>query len=169
MNISLAFLYLFPIFVVLIISFIFFSGQIIFTQSINNKSKLLIERSKNDNQSYETSFQLGQMYFQKKNYIQAIQRFYSSSQTWNPNDKLGLACLYNTLGVTYFTKKEYTLSIYYYKQAIELFPNYLTALNNLAFLYEEIKQKNNARELYGKIWKLDKNNNNARNKFQTII
>lgn len=166
MNLSL--LYLLPIFTVFVCLFLFFSGQIIFTQTIDQKVSSLENLLKEPNPSYEDFFRLGQLYLQKKDYNEAIKQFYLSLRIWNKNDKVGLACLYNTLGVTYFNIKEYKLAVYYYTQAINLFPNYLKVLNNLAFLYEETKQKINARSIYKQIWMLDKTNKTARVKFQAL-
>ena len=166
MNLSL--FYLLPIFLVFMFLFLFFTGQIVFTQTVEQKLRILQERVEFGNPSSEDFFLLGQIFLQKKDYDSAIKNFSSSLADWNPDDKLGVACCLNTLGVTYFNMREYDYACYYYLEAIKIFPNYLKALNNLAFLYETTKNKDEARSLYKKIWILDKANTVAREKFQAL-
>ena len=153
MNLSL--LYLFPIFLVFSFLFLFFSG------------KLLVLKSSVDygNASYEDFFLLGQIFLQKKDYNECIKNFISSLSNWDPNDKLGIACCLNTLGVTYFKIGEYEYAYYYYSEALKIFPNYLKALDNLALLYEMRREDEQACLLYQKLWHLDKTNQRSRDKF----
>lgn len=52
--------------------------------------------------------------------------------------------LYNILGVSYFSKKKYELSIQYIKKAIKLKPSYKDAYNNLGLVLKEVKKINKA-------------------------
>jgi tetratricopeptide (TPR) repeat protein len=165
---NLTFLYLFPIFLGLGFLFIFFSGQIIVNQTIDQRLTFLQNWVDSPNASYQDFFLLGQIFLQKENYDAALKNFIVSLAKWNVDDKLGIACCLNTLGVTYFNIGNYYYARYYYLEALKLFPNYLKALNNLAFLYETSNDKPRACMVYKKIWIMDKTNKLARNKFQSL-
>ena len=166
MNLSL--FYLIPIFLIFVFLFLFFSGQIALSQTVEQKLGILQDSIITGNPSYEDYFKIGQIFLQKNDYDLALKNFVYSLDNWDVNDKLGVACCLNTVGVTYFNMKEYDYAAYYFLEALKIFPNYLKALDNLAFLYETKKNKSEACSLYKKIWMLDKNNTNAREKFQAL-
>ncbi len=75
-----------------------------------------------------------------------------------------MATLYNTIGFTYFESGQYDVSIYYYKEAINLNPNYAIALNNLAYSYEKKKMLQEAIQTYSKVLTFDEDNTTANEK-----
>jgi tetratricopeptide (TPR) repeat protein len=169
MNLSL--LYLLPVFLLFSFLFFYFTGKIAFLQTADEKkqslrkSKVSLTSDVLEFSDYSSKFCSGQLYLQDKQFNLAIEDFKIALESWDPNDKLGLACLYNTLGVTYFNMKEYYFASYYYFQALEVYPNYSRALVNLAFLFETTDKKHKSCLLYKKIWELDKTNEMARTKF----
>jgi tetratricopeptide (TPR) repeat protein len=166
MNLSL--FYLVPIFLIFACLFLFFSGQIILFQTVEQKLRGLEDCMASGNPSHADYFKLGQIFLQKNDFDLALKNFVYSLSAWDKNDKLGISCCLNTIGVTYFNMQEYDYARYYYIEALKIFPNYLKALENLAFLYETIKDKPEACLMYKKIWALDKTNKIARDKFLAL-
>ena len=96
-------------------------------------------------------FKLGQLYLRKKIYNKAIEEFRACFKTWDKNDKLGIASLFNTLGFTYYQLKEYDIAVYYYKIALTVTPDYVTSLTNLAYLYQSQNQTSELQSVYSKL------------------
>ena len=119
-----------------LISF-FLIKQIVNTQKLEKKIFELQKIVKKNDVYYQSFYKLGQLYLKKKLFSKAILLFRKTLKTWDPNDKIGLGSLYNTLGFTYFTLQEYSLAIYYYEIAVEILPDYTLALTNLGYAYEK--------------------------------
>lgn len=128
-----ALLYSIILFFILIFITLYLVRQIVNTQVIEKKIKKLQKKKKP-----EDLYMLGQLYLQKKLFNRAIIVFREALKTWNSNDKIGIASLMNMIGFTYFKLKKYRFAIYFYKVAIQIAPDYLIALKNLAFVYESI-------------------------------
>ena len=123
-------------------------GQIRITQKAEKKLLFLEQQIYKNLHNHEDLYKLGQIYLGKKSFNKSITLFRDSLRNWNYNDKIGLASLYNTLGFTYFKLNQYNYAIYYYKQAINLIPDYILALTNLAFCYEQQKNYKEASKIY---------------------
>jgi len=153
MNFLLAKLYLFIICTILIISSIFLITQIILKQKLE-KTLVKLQSTK----YFKNNFKLGQIYLRKNIYNKAIDEFRLSFQNWEKEDRLGLASLFNTLGFTYYKLKEYEIATYYYKIAIQLTPDYLTCLINLAYIYQIQNRLTKLQNILNQIYKYDPNN-----------
>nr|YP_011007359.1 hypothetical protein V2495_pgp021 [Scytothamnus australis]WAM64788.1 hypothetical protein [Scytothamnus australis] len=135
---------LFPLVYSLILFFFLFLisfylvKQISNTQNMEKKIFKLEQITKKSDSSYETFYTLGQLYLKKKLFYKSILLFRRSLLAWDINDKIGLGSLYNTIGFTYFTLKQYSLAVYYYKIAIRIIPDYTLAITNLAYTYEKL-------------------------------
>lgn len=158
MNSSYAFLYSIFLFSILILISFYILKKIINMQLIEKKIKLLQQKDKKIDLNYEDLYKLGQLFLQKKLFNKALILFHRALISWDLNDKIGLASLVNTIGVTYFQLKKYTIAIYYYKVAIKIIPDYILILKNLAFLYESIKIFPKAKEYYNNCLLLEPNN-----------
>ena len=124
--------------------------QIWNTQNLEKKIFLLQESIKKNNTNYEDFYKLGQLYLKKKLFSKAILVFRRALKNWDPNDKIGLGSLYNTIGFTYFNLKQYNLAIYYYKIALEILPDYNLALTNLGYTYEKLNLYSESYNCYKK-------------------
>jgi tetratricopeptide (TPR) repeat protein len=113
-------------------------------------------------------YSLGVIYLSKKLFDQAIIQFSYALNTWDKQDSKGIANLYNTIGFTYFESGQYDLSIYYYTEAINQLPDYIVALNNLAYSYEKKKMTEKAIETYKQVLLLDSENEVAKNKIEIL-
>lgn len=158
MNTFFALFYSIAFFLILFLLALYLIKQIFNTQSLEKKIKLLQNKIKREQGSYEDLYRLGQFYLQKKFYNKAILTLREALKIWNINDKIGIASLSNTIGFTYFKLKKYTFAIYYYKIALKIIPDYLLAIKNLAYVYESIGLLNEAKEEYKKSLSLDPRN-----------
>nr|YP_010317705.1 hypothetical protein Ycf37 [Silvetia siliquosa]UNH90143.1 hypothetical protein Ycf37 [Silvetia siliquosa] len=137
MNSLFPLLYSTILFCLLMLISFFIVKQILNTQGLERKMfKLQIMIKKNDG-SHELYYKLGQLYLKKKLFSKSILLFREAIKNWDINDNIGLASLYNSIGFTYFTLKEYNLAIYYYKIALKIIPDYIVALINIGYAYEK--------------------------------
>nr|YP_009295547.1 conserved hypothetical plastid protein [Mastocarpus papillatus]AOL58031.1 conserved hypothetical plastid protein [Mastocarpus papillatus] len=123
---------------------------------INN---ILKRQDKENINSYE-SLQLAQIYLKQKKWISSIIILESNI---NQENKI-IEQFYNCIGFCYCQIKHYNLSQYYYLQAIKKQPIYLSALHNLAKLYEILNDYKNTTDIYIKILKIDNKNKKAKQK-----
>jgi len=163
-NISLPLIYLSVLLLILLLIVSFVIIQLTLNFEITSSIKNLTKQQQEKIISIDDSFKLGQLYLTKKMYDKAIEIFRDVLKKWNQEDVLGLGSLYNTLGFTYFTLNEYEFAIYYYEQALKLLPEYVIALNNLAFVYEKQNLKAKAKSIYLKVLEIDPSNKLAKEK-----
>lgn len=150
-----------------LISF-FLLKQIINTQGLEKKMFELQTMIKKNDTSHELYYKLGQLYLKKKLFSKAIFLFRGAIKNWDTNDSIGLGSLYNTIGFTYFTLKEYNLSIYYYKIAIKILPDYTIALINLGYAYEKQNLLLESYNSYDKVLVYNKNNSLALKRIKVV-
>ena len=108
------------------------------------------------------------IYLSKKLFDQSIIQFSYALKNWDNNDIAGLANLYNTIGFTYFETNQLDFAIYYYKKAIEIIPDYIVAIKNLAYAYERKKLLSEAIETYKIVLNYDQNNTVANEKIMSL-
>jgi len=72
------------------------------------------------------------------------------------------------LGYSYFANEQYDVAIRQYKQALENNPEYIIALNNLAFAYERKKLLAQAIETYEETLKYDPDNATANRRVESL-
>nr|QWK42064.1 hypothetical protein [Pseudochorda nagaii] len=138
MNSLFPLVYSAALFIFLSVISFYIIKQISNTQKVEKKIFVLQEAVKKNDASYESLYELGQLYLKKKLFYKAILLFRKALKTWDTNDKIGLGSLYNTIGFTYFTLKQYKLASYYYNIAITIIPDYTLALTNLGYTYEKL-------------------------------
>ena len=151
----LAKVYLALVFGILLLSAVFLGYQIWLNQQLETNLEKFRSKKITENNTYENLFKLGQLYLRKKIYNKAIEEFRACFKTWDKNDKLGIASLFNTLGFTYYQLKEYDIAIYYYKIALTVTPDYVTSLTNLAYLYQSQNQLNDLDNVYKQLLLFD--------------
>jgi tetratricopeptide (TPR) repeat protein len=135
----------------------------LFTQIIRKKEtetefSILQKKLQSNEMNYFDHYSLGVIYVSKKLFDQAIVQFSYALKTWDKTDPNGLANLYNTIGFTYFQTEQFELAIYYYKEALNLVPEYIISLNNLAYAYEKKKLFLDALQTYEKVLEYDEIN-----------
>jgi tetratricopeptide (TPR) repeat protein len=142
--------------------------QIIRKKEIETELSQLQKKNRSGIATPEEQYSLGVILLSKKLFDQAILQFSSALKNWDKLDTEGLATLYNTIGFTYFESGQYDVSIYYYKEAINLNPNYVIALNNLAYSYEKKKMLQEAVQTYSKVLTFDEENKTANEKLLSL-
>ena len=105
---------------------------------------------------YEEYLELGILLLNKKLFSQATKYF--KLAIYNCDDIILLGNIYNNIGYCYFKQNNFELAEYYYKEALLYLPDYVIALNNLAFLFEKGKNYKIALNLYEKSYNLDPGN-----------
>ena len=168
MNTLLPTIYLLLLFASLCTIVIFLFIQVVKKKEVETELSELQKRSRSGNASASDQYSLGVIYLSKKLFDQAILQFSSALRNWDKLDKEGLAVLYNTIGFTYFESGQYDVSIYYYKEAINLNSEYSIAMNNLAYSYERKKLLNEAIKTYSKVLTFDENNKIANEKLVAL-
>ncbi len=168
MNTLLPTIYLLILFVSLCILLVFLFIQILRKKEIEIELSQLQKKNRSGSATPSEQYSLGVIYLSKKLFDQAIVQFSSALKNWDRLDTEGLATLYNTIGFTYFESGQYDVSIYYYKEAINLNSNYSIALNNLAYSYEKKKMLQEAIRTYSKVLTFDENNKTASEKLLSL-
>ena len=142
--------------------------QIIRKKEIETELSQLQKKNRAGSATPSDQYSLGVIYLSKKLFDQAIVQFSTALKNWDRLDTEGLATLYNTIGFTYFESGQYDVSIYYYKEAINLNSNYAIAMNNLAYSYEKKKMLEEAIKTYSKVLTFDENNKTAIEKLLSL-
>ena len=161
-------IYLTVLLIVLFIIASFLFTQIIRKRETENELSYLQKKSKLGEMTYVDYYSLGVIYLSKKLFDQSIIQFSYALKNWDNNDITGLANLYNTIGFTYFETNQLDFAIYYYKKAIEIIPDYIVAIKNLAYAYERKKLLSEAIETYKIVLNYDQNNTVANEKIMSL-
>jgi tetratricopeptide (TPR) repeat protein len=168
MNTLLPTIYLLILFISLCGMLFFLFRQIIRKKEIESELFELQKKNRSGNATALEQYSLGAIYLSKRLFDQAILQFSSALKNWDKLDTEGLATLYNTIGFTYFESGQYDVSIYYYKEAINLNSNYIIALNNLAYSYEKKKLFQEAIKTYSQVLTFDADNKIANEKLISL-
>lgn len=112
----------------------------------------------------EEYYELGSVFLKKKLYAKAISEFQKAIKAGGEN----MAEIYNAIGFAYFAQEQYDLAIKHYKEAVELQPGYVFALNNLAHSYEKKKLIPQAIEVYEKVLAIAPNDDTAKRRLVSL-
>ena len=168
MSTLLPSIYLLILFTTLSIIVFFLVKQILKRKETELEFSLLQEKIRSKNANYFDYYSLGVIYLSKKLFDQAIIQFSKALKNWDKSDSVGLSNLYNTIGFTYSESGQFDVAIYYYKEAITLKPDYIIALNNLAYVYEKKKLLQEAIDVYKKVLDYDTLNEIANEKLESL-
>ena len=72
------------------------------------------------------------------------------------------------MGFAYFCQEQYDLAIKHYREALELQPQYIAALNNLGHAYEKKRLIPQAIEMYERTLSLDSKNAIAKRRLSAL-
>jgi tetratricopeptide (TPR) repeat protein len=131
--------YLILAFGILMYFAILLGTQIQQTRNINKDLQILKSQKQLKNRSYQTSFQIANLYFQKGMYNEAIEEYSYCLEIWEKDDRLGLAFILNRIVLTYSILKEDDIALYYCKNALRVTPFSTQSLLSLNRLYDSIK------------------------------
>ncbi len=109
-------------------------------------------------------YELGSVYLRKKLYARAIAEFQKALKSGGE----AMPELFNAMGYAYFCQQQFDLAIKQYKEALELQPQYVVALNNLGHAYEKKKLIPQALETYEQVLAIDPQNDTAKRRVNSL-
>ena len=93
-------------------------------------------------------YEIGSILLDKKLYVQAAVYLKQALKELTEEEAENAILVHNALGYSYFAQEQFDLAIKEYKEALEIRPDYVTALNNLANAYERKQMIPQALEVY---------------------
>lgn len=142
--------------------------QVFKTRKVENALTRLQNKLKNEKGNAQEYYELGSIYLDKKLYAQSVSVFQRALKAAKEESPENVAMIYNGLGFGYFAQEQYDLAIRNYKEAIDLQPNYVTALNNLGHAYEKKKLTSQALQAYEEALKYEPNNSTAKRRAESL-
>lgn len=143
--------------------------QILKTRKIESAFAKLQNAIKEGKGTAKDYYELGSIYLDKKLFVQSVSLFQkalkASDDEVEPENQ---ALIYNALGYAYFSQEQYDLAIRNYKEAVKLYPEYITALNNLGNVYEKKQMVAKAIETYQETIKADPQNTIAKKRIESL-
>jgi tetratricopeptide (TPR) repeat protein len=168
MDQYLPIVYLSVLVVLLLGSGIFIFRQIFKTRKLENTFSKLQNKLQSESGTAQEYYELASLYLDKKLFVQAINLFQKALKIDKDIEPENKALIYNGLGYGYFAQEQYDLAIRQYKEAIKLFPEYVTALNNLGNVYEKKQLVAQALETYQQALKVEPKNNIAQRRVEAL-
>jgi tetratricopeptide (TPR) repeat protein len=165
---TLPVIYLSVLLSILVVSAIFIVQQIWKTRRSETRFSKLQNKLKDQKGSAQEYYELGSLYLDKKLYVQAVNLLNKAFKTEEDVEPENQALVYNALGFAYFAQEQYDLAIRNYKEAIKLYPEYVTAVNNLANVYEKKQMANKALETYEESLKVEPTNKVAKTRSESL-
>ena len=118
--------------------------------------------------SSKEHYELGSIFLDKRLYSQAVAQFQKALKAKDLEGAENEALVHNALGFAYAAQEQFDLAIKQYKEALELSPDYPTALNNLGFVYEKKQLIPQALEAYETVLKSDSKNQTAKRRSESL-
>ncbi len=138
--------------------------QVLKTRKLENIISDLQPKLQKEKGEPTERYELGSVYLRKKLYAKAISEFQKGIKVGGEN----MPEIYNALGFAYYAQQQYDLAIKNYKQAVELQPDYVFALNNLGHVYETKKLVPQAIEMYDQALAIDPSNETASRRVKSL-
>lgn len=167
MQESLPVVYLSVLLGILSISTILIVIQVIRTRRVETTFSKLQKKLKQERGTSEEYYELGSIYLDKKLYVQSISLLQKALKASDPEPE-NQALIHNALGYAYFAQEQYDIAIREYKEALKLYPEYVTALNNLGNVYERKQLTVQALEIYEQALKCEPNNTTAKRRAESL-
>jgi tetratricopeptide (TPR) repeat protein len=142
--------------------------QILKTRKTENALSRLQKKLTKEKGTTQEHYELGAIYLDKKLYAQAIAELQKAIKAAEQEGEEKIALIYNALGFAYSSQEQYDLAIRQYKEALKHDPNYVTALNNLAHVYERKNLTAQALETYEQALQSDPKNNTAKRRAESL-
>ncbi|HAX76175.1 MAG TPA: hypothetical protein DCY88_10145 [Cyanobacteria bacterium UBA11372] len=142
--------------------------QILKTRKVESSFSRLQNKLKSEKGTAEEYYELGSIYLDKKLFVQSVSLFQKALKDVEGEPKENIALIYNGLGFAYFAQEQYDLAIRNYKEALKLWPEYVTGLNNLGHAYERKKLTAQALQTYEEALKYEPNNQTAKRRADSL-
>ena len=161
-------IYLSVLLSILAVSAIFIIRQILKTRKSETRFSKLQNKLKDQKGTAQEYYELGGLFLDKKLYVQAVNLLNKALKAEEEIEPENQALIYNALGFAYFAKEQYDLAVRNYKEAIKLYPEYITALNNLGNVYEKKQMTSKALETYQESLKIEPTNKTAKKRAESL-
>ncbi|PZO23486.1 MAG: hypothetical protein DCF25_00160 [Leptolyngbya foveolarum] len=113
-------------------------------------------------------YEIGSILLDKKLYVQASVYLKQALKQLSEEEAENAVLIHNALGYAYFAQEQFDLAMREYKEALELRPDYVTALNNLANAYERKQMIPQALETYEKSLATEPDNETAKRRAASL-
>ena len=160
--------YLIVLVVLLSVAGLFLFRQIWRTRRTEGTLARLQRKLSKEKGTAQEYYELGGILLDKRLYSQAIAQFQKALKAKDLEGTENTALIYNALGFSYAAQEQFDLAIKQYKEALELKPDYPTALNNLGFAYEKKQLTTQALETYEATLKIDPKNSTAKRRAESL-
>jgi tetratricopeptide (TPR) repeat protein len=130
-----------------------------------NRLQNKLTREKGSAKEY---YELGSLMLDKKLYSQAVTQLKQALKALGDDEAENAALIYNALGFAYFAQEQYDLAIRQYKEALQIAPDYVNALNNLGHSYERKQLTAPALEAYEAALEHDPANKTAKRRADSL-
>jgi tetratricopeptide (TPR) repeat protein len=142
--------------------------QVLKTRKIESSIVRLQNKLVKEKGTAKDYYELGSIYLDKKLFLQATNQFQKALKAADEISPEESVLIYNALGFAYFAQEQYDLAIRNYKEALKLFPTYVTALNNLGHAYERKQLTTQALESYSEALQHEPNNVTAKRRAEAL-
>lgn len=160
--------YLVTLLVLLGVAAILVIRQVYKTRRLESTLNRLQNKLSKDKGTAQDYYELGSLLLDKKLYSQASIQLKQALKVLDDEESDKAALIYNALGFAYFAQEQYDLAIRQYKEALNIEPAYVTALNNLGHSYERKQLTAQALETYEEALKYDPDNKTAKRRSESL-
>ena len=167
-NTNLLLTYLITLLVLLSVAAVLVIRQVYKTRRVEGTLNRLQNKLSKEKGSAQEYYELGSLLLDKKLYSQSIIQLKQALKLLTDDDTEPAALIYNALGYAYFAQEQYDLAIRQYKEALDIAPGYVTALNNLGHSYERKQLITQSLESYEVALKYEPNNKTAKRRAESL-
>jgi tetratricopeptide (TPR) repeat protein len=160
--------YLITLLVLLGVAAILVIRQVFKTRRMETTLNRLQSKLTKEKGTAQDHYELGSLLLDKKLYSQAAIQLKQALKLLDDDDSDKAALIYNALGYAYFAQDQYDLAIRQYKEALDIAPGYVTALNNLGHSYEKKQLTAQALEAYEESLKCEPDNKTAKRRADSL-
>jgi tetratricopeptide (TPR) repeat protein len=168
MKETLPVVYISALLFLLIVAAIFILREVIKTRRTESTLSRLQNKLKQEKGDSRDYYELGSLYLDKKLFVQSLNLFQKALKAQKDLEPENQALIYNAMGYAYFAQEQYDLAIRQYKEALKLYPEYVTALNNLGNVYDRKQMTAKALETYEQALKYEPNNTTAKRRAESL-
>lgn len=160
--------YLVTLLVLLSVAAVLVIRQVLKTRRVEGTLSRLQSKLSKEKGTAQEYYELGSLMLDKKLYSQAVIQLKQALKLLNKDESEQAALVYNALGYSYFAQEQYDLAIRQYKEALDIAPGYVTALNNLGHCYERKQLISQSLESYEAALKYDSDNKTAKRRAESL-
>lgn len=165
---NLLLIYLVTLLVLLGVAAVLVIRQVYKTRRVEGSLNRLQTKLTKEKGTAQEHYELGSLMVDKKLYSQAVIQLKQALKLLDAEESDKAALIYNALGFAYFAQEQYDLAIRQYKEALDIAPTYVTALNNLGHSYERKQLMAQALEAYEAALKYEPENKTAQRRAESL-